>query len=114
MYSNKSVSVHECHDFQSRGGGYFLPLLAYELDLNVKRKEKSKKQIVWYFRRKVGISMMKKEKNPWSRMSLRMYVLRDIIGKGGGKVPLTPPPYMLYANYKDMKNYIRKGIDMQL
>ena len=46
-------------------------------------------------------------------MSLRMYVLRDIIGKGGGKVPLTPPPYMLYANYKDMKICIRIGLDIQ-
>ena len=62
MYSNKSVSVHVCHDIQSRGGGYFLPLLAYELDLNVKRKEKSRNQTVGYFGRKVDISMMKKEK----------------------------------------------------
>ena len=62
MYSNKSVSVHVCYDIQSRGGGYFLPLLAYELDLNVKRKEKSRNQTVGYFGRKVGISLMKKEK----------------------------------------------------
>jgi hypothetical protein len=64
MYSNKSVSVHVCYDIQSRGGGYFLPLLAYELDLNVKRKEKKQKSnssILW---EKVGISLMKKEKNP--------------------------------------------------
>ena len=50
MYSNKSVSVHVCHDIQSRGGGYFLPLLAYELNLNVKRKDKRKKtnsRILW-------------------------------------------------------------------
>ena len=62
MYSNKSVSVHVCYDIQSRGGGYFLPLLAYELNLNVKRKDKRKKQTVGYFGRKVDISMMKKEK----------------------------------------------------
>ena len=50
MYSNESVSVHVCYDIQSRGGGYFLPLLAYELDLNVKRKEKKQKSnssILW-------------------------------------------------------------------
>ena len=62
MYSN--TSVHVCYGIQSRGGSYFLPLLAYELDLNVKRKEKSRNQTVGYFGRKVGISLMKKEKNP--------------------------------------------------
>ena len=64
MYSNKSVNVHVCYDIQSRGGSYFLPLLAYELDLNVKRKEESRNQTVGFFGRKVGISLMKKEKNP--------------------------------------------------
>ena len=50
MYSNKSVNVHMCYDIQCRGGSYFLPLLAYELDLNVKRKEKKQKSnssILW-------------------------------------------------------------------